>query len=311
MDVGEIVGRCASLAALLEVSAYPKPGNVHRTRDFPDTKYEHFLAGSVTLGSYMSALSRRAHEIHDSDGDLSKLGLGEAIFNATYDMLQWQSGGNTHLGINLLLSPLAAAAGIVLKDGVCDLEELREALHRVTNTSTPDDSLWIYRAIDSAMSAETLGTVDELSVKEESSLDWITQRSLTPIDVFKECQNRDSICYEWVSDYEISFMEGYQTLRESIEKRSSINDAVLNTFIKILSNHPDSLILRKNDLRTAEKVSKKAKKIESEPDKARKMEMIQSLDEELSKEAGKMNPGTTADLTAASLFLLLLTGWRP
>jgi triphosphoribosyl-dephospho-CoA synthetase len=39
--------------------------------------------------------------------------------------------------------------------------------------------------------------------------------------------------------------------------------------------------------------------------------MIYELDEELGKENGSLNPGTTADLTAASLFLILLSGWRP
>ncbi len=56
---GDIVGKCASLAALLEVSAYPKPGNVHRLKDFPDTKYEHFLAGSVSLGSRMREIAEK------------------------------------------------------------------------------------------------------------------------------------------------------------------------------------------------------------------------------------------------------------
>jgi len=41
------------------------------------------------------------------------------------------------------------------------------------------------------------------------------------------------------------------------------------------------------------------------------MKMIYELDDELRKENGSLNPGTTADLTAASLFLLLLSGWRP
>jgi len=42
--------RAAQLAACLEVSGTPKPGNVHRAFDFPDTRFEHFLAGGVALG---------------------------------------------------------------------------------------------------------------------------------------------------------------------------------------------------------------------------------------------------------------------
>ena len=47
-DVADHVSRCLQLAILLEVSAYPKPGNVHRTADFQETDYEHFLASADT-----------------------------------------------------------------------------------------------------------------------------------------------------------------------------------------------------------------------------------------------------------------------
>ena len=41
------------------------------------------------------------------------------------------------------------------------------------------------------------------------------------------------------------------------------------------------------------------------------MEKVRRLDEELWSSDGMLNPGTTADLTAASIFVQLLTGWRP
>jgi triphosphoribosyl-dephospho-CoA synthase len=37
----------AQLALLLEVASTPKPGNVDRHRDYPDLRFEHFLAGAV------------------------------------------------------------------------------------------------------------------------------------------------------------------------------------------------------------------------------------------------------------------------
>ena len=60
-------------------------------------------------------------------------------------------------------------------------------------------------------------------------------------------------------------------------------------------------------------VSEKAKKIIQAGGASTEigMKMIQELDDELREENGSLNPGTTADLTAASLFLLLLSGWRP
>jgi triphosphoribosyl-dephospho-CoA synthetase len=73
------------------------------------------------------------------------------------------------------------------------------------------------------------------------------------------------------------------------------------------------LIQRKNDLQTALGVSKKAKAILSEGGYASKKgyELIVAMDKELQEAGGQLNPGTTADITAASIYLLLLGGWRP
>jgi len=306
---GDIVGNCASLAALLEVSAYPKPGNVHRLRDFPDTKYEHFLAGSVSLGPRMRELAEKGHRSQE----WSELGVGESLLASVKDMRDWQSGGNVHLGIILLFSPLAAAAGSVMKGGVVDIDELRSALEEVISGATPLDSVNIYRAIDEAMSKENLGAVEQLDVKDSSSLERILKEGLTPLDIFMECQTRDTICNEWVTGFNVTFTEGYPFLRKRLEEGASINEATVDTFLKLLSEHPDSLIQRKRGIEEAIAVSQKAREIIQAGGTATEtgMKMLWELDDELSSENGSLNPGTTADLTAASLFLLLLTGWRP
>ena len=41
--------RCVNLASLLELSGWPKPGNVHRMQNFKDTRFEHFLAGIAAI----------------------------------------------------------------------------------------------------------------------------------------------------------------------------------------------------------------------------------------------------------------------
>ena len=310
---GDIVGKCTSLAALLEVSAYPKPGNVHRLRDSPNTKYEHFLAGSVSLYPRMRELAEKSLRIRNEDREWTELGVGESILASTKDMMDWQSGGNVHLGIILLFSPLAAAAGSVMKEGVVDLEELRGALNEVISGAIPIDAVNIYRAIDEAMSKENLGAVDQLDVKDTSSLDKILAEGLTPLAIFRECQERDAICKEWATGFNVTFTEGYPFLRKRLDAGASINEATVDTFLKILSEHPDSLIQRKLGKKDAIAVSVNAKEIIQAGGASTEigMTMIWELDDELRKENGSLNPGTTADLTAASLFLILLTGWRP
>ena len=311
--IGDIIGRLASLAALLEVSGYPKPGNVHRLRDFPDTKYEHFLASSVSLGSRIRELAEKGQIIGNGNRKWEELGVGEIILASVKDMMVWQSGGNVHLGIILLFSPLAAAAGSVMKEGAVDLIDLRNVLDKVISGATPLDSVNIYKAIDEAMSKENLGAVDQLDVKDKSSLDRILAEGLTPRDIFRECQARDAICNEWVTGFNVTFTEGYPFLRKRLDEGATINEASVDTFLKILSEHPDSLIQRKSGTKAAISVSEKAREIIQTGGASTEvgMKMIWELDDELSSENGSLNPGTTADLTAASLFLLLLTGWRP
>jgi triphosphoribosyl-dephospho-CoA synthase len=81
----------------------------------------------------------------------------------------------------------------------------------------------------------------------------------------------------------------------------------------ILSKHHDSLIKRKRGLEKAEEISHRAQRILDVGGAAtcEGKRMLTELDDELQKEGGSMNPGTTADLTATALFILLLTGWRP
>jgi triphosphoribosyl-dephospho-CoA synthase len=304
-SIATTVGNCASLATLLEVSAYPKPGNIHRLNDFSETSYEHFLAGGVALGSVMGELAQRSNVVQN----YANVRLGKGIIDAVDVMFQWQKGGNIHLGVILLFVPISAGAGA----SSLEIEELRDATRQIIANATTMDSIDIYSAIGKAMSSENLGSADKLDVTERESSERIKQENITPLEIFELCKDRDLICSEWVTGFETVFETLYPYLNERINRGSNINDAAVDTFIKLLSEKPDSLITRKMGIEAAKQVSEKAKKIieaggiESEKGET----MLWSLDKELNKEKGKLNPGTTADLTAATLYILLLSGWRP
>jgi len=312
-DVGDLVERCAILATQLEVSAYPKPGNIHRLRDFPDTSYEQFLSGGISLGPTMRKLAIAGNEAAQSSVELPSIRVGAYIHRAVRDMLMWQRGGNTHLGIILLFAPLAAAAGAVGTNEKIEPTNLRKALTKVIDSMTPDDSVEIYRGIDHAMNLKTLGEVDDLDVTDKASLKQILVDNITPRRVFQKCCNRDSICSEWVTDFYITFLEGYPYLLSEINNENDLNASIVNTFLNILAKHPDSLIRRKTSLQESIEISVKARELleqggaSSDEGRAK----LFSWDDELNLSRGLFNPGTTADLTAASIFVLLLTGWRP
>jgi triphosphoribosyl-dephospho-CoA synthase len=307
-ETSTTIGNCASLAALLEVSAYPKPGNIHRLNDFDDTSYEHFLAGSVALGSVMGELAARA-----ANEKISNIRVGKGIIDAVKEMFEWQHGGNIHLGVILLLAPISAGAGLLYSTDSREANALREQIRNVITAATPLDSIDIYKAIDIAMSQENLGSAEELDVKDKQSRERIREENITPLEIFKLCCERDQICREWVSGFKTVFETGYPYLSKRLEDGASINDATVDTFLNLLSVNHDSLIARKKGVEVAKKVSAEAKKIleaggiESDEGKM----MLWRLDEELRMGKGVLNPGTTADLTAASLYVLLLTGWRP
>jgi triphosphoribosyl-dephospho-CoA synthase len=312
-EIGEYVGRCASLAALIEVSAYPKPGNVHRTRDLPDTRFEHFLAGGVALGPAMRKLAQRGYDAYSGSLDWSQIGIGSHVLNAVVDSMEWQRGGNVNLGIILLFAPISAAAGVTLHESASlDVKGLRENLERVVRAAVPGDTVDIYKAINTAMSPRTLGKTGELDVTDEGSHERIMAENIFPYEVFEKCAERDSICREWTTGFQITFEIGQSTLKSSF-KTGTVNSAIIDTFLHILSRYPDSLITRKSGAEMASEVSKRALDVleaggASTEDGKR---LLWALDDELHGAKGDLNPGTTADLTAAAIFVSLLEGWKP
>ena len=312
-EASDIVGCCAQLAALLEVSAYPKPGNVHRLHDFPVTKYEHFLAGSVSLLPSIRSLARSGYEVRNDSKNWSELGIGNRILEAVKESFKWQNGGNVNLGVNILFAPISAAAGYILGGDSWNFNELRKIIQIITKTTTYKDSVNLYKAIHVSMNNRVLGQVSELDINNGSSIKQIKKNKITLYEIFQKCSSWDTICREWVLGYEITFTKGYPFLLKALKKTNNINSAIVDTYLHILSEEPDSLIQRKNDLQTALAVSKKAKAIMIEGGYAsnKGYELIVTLDKELQEAGGNLNPGTTADITAASIYLLLLDGWRP
>ncbi|WP_455370028.1 triphosphoribosyl-dephospho-CoA synthase, partial [[Eubacterium] cellulosolvens] len=146
-NIEEYVSGCSQLALLLELSAYPKPGNVHRTADFEDTKYEHFLASSIAVGQAMREATKQGTLVASGDIDYKQISIGRIIYEAASSMMQWQHGGNTILGAILLLAPISAAAGFILSQPSQNLTALRSSLVKITHSTTPEDALYVYDAI--------------------------------------------------------------------------------------------------------------------------------------------------------------------
>lgn len=324
----EDVMRAAQLAACLEVSGTPKPGNVHRAFDYPDTRFEHFLAGGVALGPAVRKIALRGAKCGLGQLADSEVEIGRGVRMMVSDIKRWHRGGNTHLGTCLLFAPLAAGAGYVAAaQGRPESESLRRATVRLMERTTVDDAVNVYRAITDA-GASGLGRVSVAApdVCDESASEKLRERGLTLWAAMRYASRWDNVAREWPTGMRVSFQVGYPALLDAMRETRDINTAIVHAFLTILAWEPDSFIARKvglkqtEDVQEAVRIGMEEASLVSEEAKAvllegglmstRGREALAKLDEKLQRSGGLLNPGSSADLIASSLFIALLCGLR-
>ncbi len=306
------ISKCLQLAILLEVSA-EKPGNVNLTSSFEKTTCQHFLASAIAAGTTIQEAAIRGALVAKNKLGIGEVGLGQLVKTCASDVNDWQRGGNTILGTIMLFMPIAVAAGMTLtkKNESFDFSQLRKNIDLVIRATTAWDSVHLYEAVDIA-SPSGLNKSIELDVTDPASKELLMRDNVTLFEVFKIGENYDDICYEWINNYPITFDLAYPYLTEQL-KTKPFNTAVVHSFLKILSNRPDTFIARKVGIKKAQEVSQEAKAVLElgglETEEGTKT--LKELDKKLRLSQNKCNPGTTADLTAAALALCTLNGYRP
>jgi triphosphoribosyl-dephospho-CoA synthase len=307
------VSGCLQLAILLEVSAH-KPGNVNRATGFQNTRYEHFLASAVAVEPGFAYAAQLGIMVSEGKIELNEISIGEIIRNVVVNVNAWQHGGNTLLGTVLLLSPIAAASGMTLaKNNRFSVSRLRENIKLVIESTTPSDAVAVYEAINIANPSGLVDKAPTLDVNDPKSKETILEENVTLYDVFKISAPYDSISREWVENYPITFKTGFPFFAQQLDETGSLNTAIVNTFLKVLSSVPDTLIVRKVGLEKAKEISEKAREILrlGGLTTARGRDKLSSFDKELRGSANRYNPGTTADIIAAVLAVSILNGYRP
>jgi triphosphoribosyl-dephospho-CoA synthase len=306
------ISKCLQLAILLEVST-EKPGNVTLTSSFEGTICQHFLASAIAAGPSFQEAAHRGASVAENKLGVSEVGLGQLIKTCANEVNTWQRGGNTILGTIMLFTPIAVAAGMTStnKNYCFDFSVLRKNIDLTIKSTTAWDSVHLYEAVNIA-SPSGLNESPELDINDPASKERLIRENVNLFEVFKIGAGYDDVCYEWVNNYPITFDLAYPYLMEQL-KSKPFNTAVVNTFLKILSEHPDTFIARKVGKEKANEVSSDAKDVLEfgglETDKGKKR--LTKLDAKLRESQNKCNPGTTADLTAAALALCTLSGYRP
>src|SRR6266851_4595820 len=269
------IGLCAELACIWEATAR-KPGNVHRFRDFADTSYIDFLQSAAAIAGILDRASRQA--------------VGETVLQCL-QATRAVTRANTNLGIILLLAPLAT---VPLE------EDLQTELSRVLGDLDLADSHAVYQAIRLAQPGG-LGRVSQQDVSQEPTLPLREAMALAA--------DRDMIARQYVTGFREVFNDGVPILLGSLKRQPlpSLEEAIIHCHLHLMANYPDSLIARKCSQRESEEAGRRASQVLArfwESKKAR-WEELAKLDAWLRADGNGRNPGTTADLVTASLFIAL------
>jgi triphosphoribosyl-dephospho-CoA synthase len=271
------VVRAAQMACVLEVSA-EKPGNITPSHDFGDTSYEDMLRSGIALGPELGRAGER--------------GVGETVL-AAVRASRAVAGANTNLGIALLLAPLARAA---LGGG-----QLRERLGEVLRGLTVDDARYAYAAIRLA-DAGGLDEPVEHDVRDEPR---VTLR-----EAMAAAAQRDTIASEYVTEHAVTFELGLPALADALGDGLRPRDAIVELALRLLAAVPDTLIARKRGPDAAGRVAAGAREVlaAGAVRSARGRTALAEFDASLRQDGNALNPGTTADLVAAVVFVALLEG---
>lgn len=268
------VGQLATLACLLEATA-PKPGNVHRGADFEDLTFLDFQLAAVAIGPAMQRAAEGAR-------------VGETVLAAIRATRQL-TATNVNLGIVLLLAPLAAIpAG----------RPTRLGLQQVLKNLAAADAGDVYDAIRIATPGG-MGEVPEADVAGPPPDDLLHAMRLAA--------DRDAVARQYAND----FVDVFDIVVPELERWSTrglpISDVIVRTFLRTMHELPDTLIARKCGLAKAQEAAAWAGQVleAGMPGDDAYHEALADLDFELRSDGHRLNPGTTADLICAGLFVAL------
>jgi triphosphoribosyl-dephospho-CoA synthase len=147
-----------------------------------------------------------------------------------------------------------------------------------------------------------LGSVPEQDVRQPPSI------SLT--EAMGLARERDAIAREYATGFAVTFDIGAPALRRARGDGLSWSDAVVETYLTLLAAHPDTHIARKLGDAAARDVQDRAR-VTLAAGGVRRLagrDALRALDRALRDPANRRNPGATADLTTAAIFVTLLDG---
>jgi len=279
---------CVALACALEASA-PKPGNVHPLVDYPDLSYAELVAAGAAIAPVLGAAATQ------------RLG---ATIRAAVAASRSVTRSNANLGIVLAVAPLAS-----VPTGIAPTPAAARAVLAVLDAA---DARECYAAIAAARPGG-MGARGRWDVAGEPPADLLA--------AMRDAADRDQIARLWTDGYEPLFTGLGADIGRELLSGHDVGTALVRAFLGQLAREPDSLIARKHGPAVAAAVSTRAGDVLA-AGSAAWPGAVQAFERDLwsgrgfagfvpppgGARPGTINPGTTADLVAAAVYVLLATG---
>lgn len=269
-------GATAELACLLECAA-PKAGNVSPGKDFADTTHDDFVASARLIAPVFSRAPEQS--------------VGATILQAVRRVRE-TIGKNTNLGMILLLAPLAA---------VPRESRIAERLDAILEGLTREDAGLAFEAIRLA-NPGGLGAAPDHDVRQEPQANLL--------EAMRAAADRDWIASEYASHYAITLGSAVPTLESLLAAGCTPSEAIVRGHLELMAAYPDTLIARKRGSAEAEESARRARAVleAGRPSSPASTVEFERFDGWLRAEGSGRNPGATADLIAAALYVICREG---
>ncbi len=260
------------LAACLMEATAPKLGNVHPGASFDDMTYQHFIESAYAVAPVLS---------ESQSGSIGKTVL-KAV-QATIDKVEI----NTNLGIILLLAPLMTVpATVSLKDGI----------HNVLRGLTLQDAEHVYEAIRIA-NPGGMGEKEEADIQQNPTGTLLEMMQLAATD--------DQIANQYAKQFDDLFGFGLSSIQSIPHFMEDWKENIVWLQLCFLEKYSDSHVIRKCGAEVGKELQQRAADVLEAgfPESSISQKKRQEFDDWLRQNNNIRNPGTTADLITATLFI--------
>lgn len=255
----------------MEIEAL-KPGNVHLFAD----------GHGMSAAQFMTSAEVSSAPLTDP-----RLPVGQRMLEAVR-ATRLAVATNTNLGIILLAGPLLCAAQMT--GGA-----LHDNLDAVLRAMSMDDTRAVFEAIVAAAPGG-LG---------EAANDVRQEPKVHLLEAMREAADRDMIARQYVTGFGDVFGVGLAALEAALARGEDGMWPTVFAYMAFLAGFPDSHVVRNHGAETANQARQEALAVQAalhaSDDDASRIRLLMGLDRRL--KADNVNPGTSADLTVATLLV--------